>query len=92
MEGKPKDIHLDEVKNHLINIPGVSALHDLHVWTITSGFPALSCHLVVENNADRDKVLMDANHILTEHFSVKHATIQIEGQDFNNCSNEQQHQ
>ncbi|QQK81604.1 cation transporter [Salicibibacter cibi] len=80
MEGKPPSISLQKIEKHIKALPHVHSLHDLHLWSITSDFPALSCHLVVEEGADRDVLLWQANHILKEEFHISHAVIQIEGE------------
>ncbi|MBU5266494.1 cation diffusion facilitator family transporter [Virgibacillus proomii] len=92
MEGKPTNINVEEVKSKLMELPGIDDVHDFHIWSITSEFPALSCHLVVDNTVDRDKILIQANKLLKKHFSISHSTLQIEGinlhikNDCNDCS------
>lgn len=81
MEGTPTHLSFEKIENKLTNLDGVINIHDLHVWTITSGFPALSCHLVVEEEVDRDLLLLKATKLLQEEFSIEHSTIQIEGSD-----------
>ncbi|GAA0300567.1 cobalt-zinc-cadmium efflux system protein [Gracilibacillus halotolerans] len=81
MEGTPTHLSFEEIETKLTNMEGVINIHDLHVWTITSGFPALSCHLVVEENVDRDHLLKKAAKLLEDEFSIEHSTIQIEGAD-----------
>ncbi|RCW69619.1 cation diffusion facilitator family transporter [Saliterribacillus persicus] len=92
MEGTPSNIDLHQVEEQLRTLVGVKNVHDLHVWTITSNFPALSCHLVVEENIDRDHLLQNASTLLHENFSLNHTTIQMEGttsniKDHENCCN-----
>jgi hypothetical protein len=53
-------------------------LHDLHVWTVTSGFTAMSGHMLVEEGHDRDSVLVEARNALDEGFGIEHVTIQVE--------------
>jgi cobalt-zinc-cadmium efflux system protein len=55
----------------------VVEVHDLHVWTVTSGFPALSAHLVVDRGASRDDVLARMERMLEERFDVHHTTLQV---------------
>ncbi len=83
MEGKPHHINIQHVEKELLNLEGVTSIHDLHIWTITSDFPALSCHLTVKRNVDRDHLLQKASQLLREHFHLKHSTIQIEGEHAN---------
>ncbi|MGG1632264.1 cation diffusion facilitator family transporter [Rossellomorea sp. NRS-1567] len=79
MEGSPKGIDTEDVKNSLAAIPGVIEVHDLHVWCITSGFTALSCHVVVGNEVNRDIILLRLSAFLEEEFGIHHSTIQVEG-------------
>jgi len=82
LESSPDDVDLEELRAHIIGTPGVKEVHDLHVWTITSGMPVMSAHVVV----DDDVTAMDEAHgvldrlrgCLAEHFDVEHSTFQIE--------------
>jgi cobalt-zinc-cadmium efflux system protein len=78
------------VKIALSNIPGVKNVHELHIWTLTSGFEALSAHLLVEANSDRDGILRQAHCVAGEKFGITHCAIQVEGElvDGNSCSSE----
>ncbi|MFV8132024.1 cation diffusion facilitator family transporter [Streptomyces syringium] len=82
LEAAPKDVDMDEVRAHIIALPGVMDLHDLHVWTITSGMPVLSAHVVVDQSAletgGHEKMLHDLQGCLGEHFDVEHCTFQLE--------------
>lgn len=78
MEGTPITIDQDEVKKALESIEGVIDVHDLHIWTITSGLDSLSCHILIEDHQDSQKVLQNAIHIIEEKFKILHTTIQIE--------------
>lgn len=79
MEGSPKNVDTEKVNNSLSALPGVIEVHDLHVWCITSEFTALSCHVVVENEVDRDAILLQLTAFLEEEYDIHHATIQVEG-------------
>jgi cobalt-zinc-cadmium efflux system protein len=81
MEGTPTHIDLDEVRNTLADLPGVAGVHDLHVWTITSGMEALSAHLVVEDSSACTVLLRRARTALHDRFGIHHATMQIEVED-----------
>ncbi|MDL4840442.1 cation diffusion facilitator family transporter [Aquibacillus rhizosphaerae] len=83
MEGIPNNINIDDVEEKLLKIAGVNSVHDLHVWTITSDFPSLTCHLVVKKDIDRDHLLNEASNLLHDTFEIKHTTIQIEGETSN---------
>lgn len=78
MEGSPSSIDLADVKHTLESIDGVKNVHDLHVWTISSGFDCLSCHLLINDAKDSQIILESAIHKLEDRFNIKHATIQIE--------------
>lgn len=78
MEGAPEQIGMEEVKSALRQIPMVKEVHDLHIWTITSGYPVLSCHITIDDNANHDEVLAKAQKILHDDFEIEHSTLQIE--------------
>ncbi|MDQ8736451.1 cation diffusion facilitator family transporter [Paenibacillus sp. LHD-38] len=78
MEGTPANVDADQVEAMLLQIQGVKAVHDLHIWTITSGLDSLSCHLVVEDSVDCQIVLQEAIGQIAEEFQIEHTTIQIE--------------
>ncbi|MNO50738.1 Cadmium, cobalt and zinc/H(+)-K(+) antiporter [compost metagenome] len=78
MEGTPYGVDLEEMKSQLERIPGVIEVHDLHVWSITSGMNALSCHLVTEEEQGQQLILQEAIRTLEEKFNIGHTTIQIE--------------
>ena len=83
MEGAPGDIDVDEVRNALHSVPGVTSAHDLHVWTITSGMVALSAHVIAPDEAREGGVLLDRiRHMLHDRFGIDHATIQLERDSF----------
>jgi cobalt-zinc-cadmium efflux system protein len=66
------------VHDRLAAVPGVAEVHDLHVWTLTSGMEVASAHLAVEPAAEAGKVLAAAQTLLAESYSIDHATIQVE--------------
>ncbi|RKP48849.1 cation transporter [Cohnella endophytica] len=78
MEGTPPNIDQGEVHAALADISDVVDVHDLHIWTITSGLDSMSCHLLVKDEADPQHVLQQAIRMLEEKFQIQHATIQIE--------------
>lgn len=80
MEGKPKGMDVDQLYASLKELPHVVDVHDLHVWSITSEFPALTCHIVVDHDCERDLLLQKAVGILKTDYHITHSTIQIEGQ------------
>jgi len=85
MEGVPPDIDAESLEKALSAVPGVLSVHDLHVWTITSGFVSLSAHLTVRKGADARAVLCDANEVLTSRFGIRHSTLQTEEGDEPAC-------
>lgn len=80
MEGTPSHIDLDDVRDTLARLPGVAGVHDLHVWTITSGMVALSAHLVVETESASRTLLRTVRTALHDRFGIHHATVQIEAE------------
>jgi len=78
LEGTPAHIDINEVQRALCDEPGVGSVHDLHVWTLTSGVYAMSCHAHVEPGHDGQAVLRRLTQQLRERFAIGHTTIQIE--------------
>jgi cobalt-zinc-cadmium efflux system protein len=78
MEGTPITVDQEEVISTLIRIPGVLEVHDLHIWTITSGLDSLSCHILISDEADSQAVLQQAIKQIEQSFKIQHTTIQIE--------------
>lgn len=78
MEGAPVTIDPDELKQTLMSIDKVINVHDLHIWTITSGIDSLSCHLRIEDDGDSQHILQQAIRIIEERFQIRHTTIQVE--------------
>lgn len=81
MEGTPPEVDVGLLERQLMDLPGVTAVHDLHVWTLTSGLDALSCHLVVEDMARGRQALLAAQQTMEKSFGITHCTIQIEDTD-----------
>ncbi|NDW08888.1 cation diffusion facilitator family transporter [Dysgonomonas sp. 520] len=79
MEGKPSNISISEVRKILLGVDGVLDIHDLHIWMITAEFPAMTAHMMVNPDIDRDKILEDALLALTKKTGIKHITLQLEG-------------
>lgn len=78
MEGTPSNIDVEQVAKALSGISGVKSVHDLHIWTVTSGFDALTCHVHVEDDIPSYPVLLEALKVLDKNFGITHATVQIE--------------
>jgi cobalt-zinc-cadmium efflux system protein len=78
LEASPGDIDPDEVARAIVAVPDVREVHDLHVWTLTSGFPVLSAHVLVATGADCHGLRRDLQAMLGERFGLEHSTLQVE--------------
>jgi cobalt-zinc-cadmium efflux system protein len=82
LEATPEDIDLEEVRRHLLELPEVQSVHDLHAWTLTSSLPILTAHVVVTdecfNTGEAGRVLDHLQECLAGHFDVAHSTLQFE--------------
>jgi len=78
LEGAPSHINLKSLKERIVSATGVRSVHDLHVWTLTSGIVAMSCHVVVDTDSPQWEVLMRVSEIAQHDFSIDHSTIQVE--------------
>jgi cobalt-zinc-cadmium efflux system protein len=78
LEGAPAGLDVDAVGAALRGAEGVVDVHDLHVWTITSGFPALSAHVLVEPRADCHAIRRQLELVLRERFALTHTTLQVD--------------
>lgn len=89
MEGVPGNLDTKDIRESLLTMEEVCDVHDLHVWSITSDFPALSCHLVVvESGRNQQELLKKANMILHDKFGLLHTTIQIDVKDSACCKDD----
>ncbi|HEY7731354.1 MAG TPA: cation diffusion facilitator family transporter [Gaiellaceae bacterium] len=78
LEAAPAGLDVGELGRTMAAHPGVVGVHDLHVWTITSGFPSLSAHVVVEAGADCHDVRAALEQVLHDRFGLDHTTLQVE--------------
>jgi cobalt-zinc-cadmium efflux system protein len=78
LESSPKGLDLLAVENDLRQVLGVTEVHDLHVWTVTSGFVSLSAHLTIQTDASVADVVRESNHVLETNYGIRHVTIQPE--------------
>jgi cobalt-zinc-cadmium efflux system protein len=78
MESAPGHIDVDEVRTAIATVRGVVEVHDLHVWTITSGMESLSAHVVTAAQTASEVVLADVRALLASRFGIRHVTIQVE--------------
>ncbi len=81
MEAAPKHLDTTQIRIALESMDGVKGVHDLHVWTVTSGYDLLSGHLLVENIERSPEILKRAQDLLHERFELHHVTLQIEKYD-----------
>ncbi|GAB6157830.1 cation diffusion facilitator family transporter [Desulfotomaculum varum] len=86
MEGSPVEVDLSLVLQRLGQVPGVSGVHDLHVWNITEAITCLAVHIEVAAEAEGDTVLRSCNELLEREFHIGHSTIQLERQDYTGCT------
>lgn len=80
LESTPSHISLGAVRSRLEDLPGVSSVHDLHVWTVTSGMIAMSAHAIVPESAHHQTILEKAQAAMKE-FGIGHVTVQIEREE-----------
>ena len=82
LEAAPDNVNLDDIRSHLLGVTQVSGVHDLHAWTVTSGLPVLSAHVVIHDfcfsNGDAPRILDEIQSCLAGHFDVLHSTFQLE--------------
>jgi cobalt-zinc-cadmium efflux system protein len=81
LEATPKGIDMARVREHILEAPGVAEVHDLHVWSISSGLNVVSAHVLAEPDADSSEVLDHLCRCLAGIFDVEHSTFQIETAD-----------
>ena len=78
LEQAPRGLDAEEVGTSMVGVPGVEEVHDLHVWTITSGFPALAAHVLVGRNQDCHARRRDLEKLLANEFGIEHTTLQVD--------------
>lgn len=86
MQAVPPGMNTDDVRQSLENLPGVSRLHDLHIWAMSTTKTALTCHLVMPAGHPGDAFLSEASHMLASRFKIDHATFQIEVSEDSECN------
>ncbi len=82
MEAAPGHIDVDEVRAAMAALPGVLEVHDLHVWTITSGLESMSAHVVTDQGVNSQSLLGELRRVLAGRFGIHHVTIQVETAGF----------
>ena len=81
LESTPPGIRVGEVQREMLSVTGVNSVHDLHIWTVTSGFISLSAHVEAANGREPQDVLVDLRRLLSRNFGIDHATLQLESGD-----------
>lgn len=78
LEGTPKDVNIAELRASILNLENVEGVHDLHVWSLTSGINATSVHISLDTSADYSQSLKSINNFIKSNFKITHTTIQLE--------------
>ena len=78
LEGTPREVDISAVREAMEDVAGVKTVHDLHVWTLTSGIHALSAHALLDDGALHGEVLAAIRHQVTHQFPITHVTVQLE--------------
>jgi len=86
VQAAPPELDLDAVHAALAALPGVTDVHDLHVWTLTSDMEVASAHLMVRTGVDTHSVLDQARALLADEHEIAHATLQVEPEDHEGCA------
>jgi len=91
LEGTPSHINITMMRQELATIPGVQSIHDLHVWTLTSGVHMMSCHAVIAKDENPTRILQELSRLTQNKFRISHTTIQVEEPDMVACDIESCH-
>jgi Co/Zn/Cd efflux system component len=85
MEGTPGHIEAEAIEKSLMQIPGVLAVHDLHVWALSPGKSSLTAHITVstDNRFNYDDILLKGQQVISDEYGVRHSTLQIESDNPN---------
>lgn len=78
LEGTPEHVDLKKLEDAMLRVKGVKTIHDLHVWTITSGVDSLSAHVIIEDANQSDRILKELQKIFEDDFKISHTTVQLE--------------
>jgi len=81
LEATPRNVRLEKVRGHILEAPGVTDVHDLHAWTITSGMNVVSAHVIIDDDANAPDVLDHLCRCLASQFDIEHSTFQLETRD-----------
>jgi cobalt-zinc-cadmium efflux system protein len=91
LEATPKNLDMGEVRQHILEAPGVHDVHDLHAWTITSGLNVVSAHVVIADDARTADVLDGLCRCLATQFDIEHSTFQLETRDRSSVEQQAHH-
>ncbi len=86
VEAAPEGLDLEALRSQLASIPGVTDVHDLHVWTLTSEMDVATVHIVTGSTVDPHPVLDEARHVLEDVYGIPHATLQVEPDTHTGCA------
>ncbi|MBI4456989.1 MAG: cation transporter [Acidobacteria bacterium] len=86
LEGTPSHININTMRQELAMVRGVESIHDLHVWTLTSGVHMMSCHAVITKEENHARILQELSRITQDRFRIGHTTIQVEEGDLVRCN------
>ncbi len=78
LEATPPGLSIGDIQRAMLETPGIGGIHDLHVWTVTSGFVSLSAHVETDEASDQHDILASLRRLLARRFGIEHATIQLE--------------
>lgn len=78
LEAAPRGTDPEQVREAILAVPGVVDVHELHVWEVTSGFPALSAHVLVDGHRDCHERRSELEHVLAARFAIRHTTLQVD--------------
>jgi len=85
VQAAPAGLDLDDVRTRLASLEGVTGVHDLHVWTLTSEMDVASVHVMTSDDADTHSILDQATDVLRDEFAIAHATLQVEPESHQQC-------
>jgi len=86
VQAAPEHVDVAELEQNLAALPAVVDVHDLHVWTLTSGMNVATAHLMTSHDADPHAVLDSARQVMRSRFGVEHATLQVEPDTHTGCT------
>lgn len=91
LEGTPGEVDLDILRRRLLSLSGVEEVHDMHLWTLTSGVHSASVHIRAAADRPREEILSAVRKLLEEHAVVDHATVQVETSSGDECRDGERH-